>query len=56
MSRLIYSILFLICLAPIQFGCGEEAPMTPDTDADPAEEIDPASEGEAMKDLGKNEN
>lgn len=50
MPRYLYSILFTLCLTPFQFGCGSSEPMTPETNADPVEELDPASEAEAVND------
>ncbi|QDV19921.1 hypothetical protein Pan153_45900 [Gimesia panareensis] len=53
MPRYLYSILLVLCLTPIQFGCGSDAPMTPETDADPVEELDPASEADAVNNAKK---
>ncbi|WP_417395106.1 hypothetical protein [Gimesia chilikensis] len=54
MTRILRSLLFLICLTPFQFGCGSGAPMTPETEADPVEELDPSVEAEAQKKAMKN--
>jgi hypothetical protein len=48
MTRYFCSILFVLCLTPFLFGCGSEEPMTPETDTNPVEELDPASEAEAV--------
>lgn len=49
MTRFLHSILLLICMTPFQFGCGEEAPMTPESKEDPVEQLDPATEAAAQK-------
>ncbi|QDT29119.1 hypothetical protein [Gimesia panareensis] len=54
MTRFLRSLLFVVCLTPFQFGCGSSAPMTPETDTDPAAELDPAVEAEAQKQAMKN--
>lgn len=37
-------------MTPFQFGCGgEEAPMTPESEEDPVEQLDPATEAAAQK-------
>ncbi|MFI4852069.1 MAG: hypothetical protein ACIAZJ_23425 [Gimesia chilikensis] len=52
MNRFLYSMLFLICLTPFQFGCGgEEEPLHKEEDVD--NQIDPESEEEALKELNK---
>lgn len=48
MNSFFRSLLLITCMAPFQFGCGEEAPMTPPTE-EPVEELDPAVEAEAQK-------
>lgn len=54
MSRLLRSLLLVTCLTPFQFGCGDSAPMTPETEADPVQELDPATEAEAEKAVKQN--
>ncbi len=54
MTRFLRSLLFVTCLTPFQFGCGDSAPMTPETEVDPAQELDPAVEAEAQKQTMKN--
>jgi hypothetical protein len=49
MTRFLRSILLATCMTPFQFGCGDEAPMTPDSDDDPVQQLDPAVEAEAQK-------
>lgn len=48
------SLLLLACMTPFQFGCGESAPMTPETKEDPVEELDPATEAAAEKQTKQN--
>lgn len=49
MKRFLFSTLFIICLAPFQFGCGgEEAPPPVE---DEEAHIDPVQEAEDMKNL-----
>ena len=36
-------------MTPFQFGCGEEAPMTPESKEDPVEQLDPATEAAVQK-------
>ncbi|QDT44392.1 hypothetical protein Pan241w_45010 [Gimesia alba] len=54
MNSFIRSLLLTACLAPFQFGCGEEAPLTPPTE-EPVEELDPAVEAEAQKEALRNQ-
>ncbi|WP_417395103.1 hypothetical protein [Gimesia chilikensis] len=50
MPRFLLSLMFVLLLAPFHFGCGGgDEPLHPATDADPVEELDPASEAEAVK-------
>ena len=41
-------MLLLLSLVSMHLGCGSNEPMTPETNADPVEELDPASEAEAV--------
>lgn len=50
MPRFLLSLMFVFLLTPFHFGCGGgDEPLHPATDADPVEELDPASEAEAVK-------
>ncbi|MFG0241102.1 hypothetical protein [Gimesia chilikensis] len=53
MPRALYALLFMLSFTPFHFGCGSDEPMTPATDADPVEELDPASEAEAINEASK---
>ncbi len=48
MPRTLKIMLLLLSLVPIHRGCGNNEPMTPETNADPVEELDPASEAEVV--------
>lgn len=50
MNRFLFSILFIICLTPFQFGCGEEEAPLP-TEEELNSHVDPAVEAEDMKNL-----
>ena len=52
MNRFLRSLLLITCMTPFQFGCGEEAHITTETE-DPMEELDPATEAEDMKKLNQ---
>lgn len=53
MPRALYTLLIMLSFTPFHFGCGSDEPMTPETDADPVEELDPASEAEAINEASK---
>ncbi len=55
MTRFFCSILLVTCMTPFQFGCGDSAPLTPETESNPVEELDPATEAEAQKKALKNQ-
>lgn len=53
MHRFLLSLLLLLCLAPLQVGCGgEEEPLHQEEDVD--NQIDPETEAEDMRKLKQN--
>ncbi|EDL60242.1 hypothetical protein PM8797T_20873 [Gimesia maris DSM 8797] len=52
MNRYLFSFLLMFCLAPFQFGCGnEEPPASTGNDEDILSETSPEQEAEDMKKL-----
>ncbi|MCR9233421.1 MAG: hypothetical protein NXI29_20615 [bacterium] len=53
MHRFLLSLLLLLCLAPLQVGCGgEEEPLHQEEEVD--NQIDPETEAEDMRKLKQN--